>query len=1321
MRAAFTLSVMWRDARVFVSIIVLLYFLYSIGMIDILIKFIVVMEFRRVAKLPVEVKDLHYNFLQQKVFLTGLTVNAPPLEKDDRWDLENIVTIDQIEVDFPFWISLYFYATSATQLFVVDRITIRGLRVHVEGYRTLGEKGEKVEYNVSLFGKKPDIGAAVIIPVTADSAIATPVTPIFEDRPGELERSEGTAKVAHDEGEDHHLHAHKLSSNAALYAQDQHIAAQGGMTPVSGASNGSTSIKSDSAALTSRPAVPLTSQNKSQSSKISSSQQQQRQQELLQSGGGGESGKADKGEKSGKSGKSDKADKGGHGKSVDKSGKDSKGGDAPKPPARTYEAFFKQSFSSMQKKLVKLKDDAKTFNSQVKEKGFIQATKSKIKDVYTKTKRSIEDSINSRIASLHVKLRGEKPPPKPYGARLVCCSLRFEDIEIHMLRALPIQLRHLENKPLVVRSLTFKDVGYKGLVRSRAPANWRPYDEQWQQWWGWLQQQQMNDCGVVCEAVSSWTSDTLALLTTSFLRKSGAVGRGGSTVVTPNTTDSFDSHGAVGGADGDVHGRGGDGVVSDNDSEQVQAWEPTSCTSSMTTPSSTFTPEPRRALSADAAALITPRPQQRGGGEVARRIPAGPGSGHVCTPNPAAGFSSGFSSGAGSGLPRRSSPSPSSCSSLGPGCAVIDTPLQGKSRVYRTAADRQRVCETAMVDDGSEISIDDDYFSVESAMRRESRLSSGDSAVTEGGTPCSTTAALMRSVWKECRSVGNSPVPTHHEEVEGQEVRDSEERKNEEENNEESENGTEEESDLHLHHHNRARQLPQGIEIEIPEISTSVLKVSKTGESNVKADLACTGVNEVAVTDVNGDVSLCGSATDEVSIGMTVVSMPPHSSAAEHQASPAASLPGAISSVFIASEGALSATVPKAVQQGDSEDRHPVARSSLICPSSSHTGRVDPPVCSIDHPLQVQDRLDKIHCETRQMTHQGGSINTEISATSTIVPTATSSAGYGRTSDDRNAARMDTFPSYVGGSGRGGGGSIRQSAHLSTPDHADRITTRQSPGMNSLQQVPPPARGSVGTATVCAKASVNAVVQQGINTPTPAHSSATFVSNSLVMPVPTLLSPISPTFSSALSGDDPSGLCYNPEEMRSLEEDNCIVWKERRSKNHKTEQEDDAGRVEGKSREETAGGGRCSGVHSNVGRASSSRDGMRDGVRGGLAMVEEGDDESAALDERDKRVVIGLGEGGSGGGSGGGDGDRSSGGVRKSRGSSIHATPAGCQASEKTTTKSKKGKMGRVPRIAESVDIRSIHSFGSGVCVMQLRYKFERQMMQELFKGNAGR
>eukprot|EP01031_Cornospumella_fuschlensis_P029890 gene29890-36088_t len=125
--------------------------------------------------------------------------------------------------------------------------------------------------------------------------------------------------------------------------------------------------------------------------------------------------------------------------------------------------YFKSTMSNFWSITDKVKTEARSFHESVQETGFYNTTKKKLNSLIDKTKQSIDYGIRERLKNLHAKISGPEPSPAEGDVRFIVDLLVFDLIEVHLLRALPPQLRHLEARPLVILELQFDHVGYEGL------------------------------------------------------------------------------------------------------------------------------------------------------------------------------------------------------------------------------------------------------------------------------------------------------------------------------------------------------------------------------------------------------------------------------------------------------------------------------------------------------------------------------------------------------------------------------------------------------------------------------------------------------------------------------------------------------------------------------------------------------------------------------------------------------------------------------------------------------------------------------------------
>lgn len=343
----------WFEIRIAVSIVLLLTQWYYIGWITDFLHFVAVCELSRLARLPAEIESVEFffnDFHSCSAIAHGVQVKAPPMAMDDRWELEQIITVDAVHVSFPLFETLFLYIFSFGGLAVMHSVHFYGLRVNVEGYR---DSDDVVAFNVSLIGKR-------------------------------------TKKSKTDDS---------LSDDIEEQAIDMGMST---MTIIENYYGGKTGYNSE---------TPSSRSTRGSVGSVTPSPQKSEDSHQLHS------------------------------------------------------SHSEVIFNKISEHFSLIKEGAKAINETVIESGgFLNATKAKLSDVYHKTKHSIEESIQDRIDALHVQLSGPEPMQVLSDFRFVCDHLFYDRVEIHMFRALPPQIRHLESKPLIVDRLEFFNLG-------RGPAN----------------------------------------------------------------------------------------------------------------------------------------------------------------------------------------------------------------------------------------------------------------------------------------------------------------------------------------------------------------------------------------------------------------------------------------------------------------------------------------------------------------------------------------------------------------------------------------------------------------------------------------------------------------------------------------------------------------------------------------------------------------------------------------------------------------------------------------------------------------------------------
>jgi len=409
------------EFRIFVSLLLLLYLWYFIGFVDQALKYIIVCDLKRILGLPVSIDNVelslkvedingsesfhlifsqlisHCSFpsLKATVYIRGLKVKSPPVEVDDRWDTENIIAVSLITVRFLFFKSLYLYIVSFTELIFVESVRVTNMRMNVEGHRRLRSTVSEGTMTNSDANMQP-------------SEMKTP------------SKSNISAFAGPEEATDFNILL--LGRARRRYKKKVHHAAVGVTPDMLGTIPAAprTPIKKQvSAPLLPLPPAAAPSSATALGSPLSFFQMVSKAtvgaiKEI-------ESGKLN----------------------VDK--------------------YLKEKVSDIQQKISttvsEIKVEAANFNNSVASAGLLQATKYKINEVYAKTKRQLEESVLERIASLHVKFCGSEPERTPGETRVMCAYVLVDCIEIFMRKVLPIQLRHIEQKPLRVFAVRISDLG----------------------------------------------------------------------------------------------------------------------------------------------------------------------------------------------------------------------------------------------------------------------------------------------------------------------------------------------------------------------------------------------------------------------------------------------------------------------------------------------------------------------------------------------------------------------------------------------------------------------------------------------------------------------------------------------------------------------------------------------------------------------------------------------------------------------------------------------------------------------------------------------
>lgn len=323
------LEMFFYELRLSFSICLLCVLWYRMGLLDWYLCSMLERVGSRILKVPVTGSVTFY--FPNAVMITNIRVKPPPPEVDSRWEWEDIVTVDLVNVKFNCFLSAAVYLFSYGELAVAESICVHGLRFFVEGHRPA--PSEDMTFNVTLLG-----GA--------------------KRNKQEPAAAEGAATVF----------------TKMECVEEEYFAEPAAPAPALTPSTGSSLLSNGKASIAS---------------------------------------------------------------------------------------YVKSSAKALRQ-----------FNDSVSEAGLVGATRRKLTHLYHHTKASIELSLRERIKALHIKLSGAEPAHAEGEQRFICDLLVFDDIEVHMLRALPIHIRHLEQQPLTVRRLQFDHLGYEGLTvahRSSTP------------------------------------------------------------------------------------------------------------------------------------------------------------------------------------------------------------------------------------------------------------------------------------------------------------------------------------------------------------------------------------------------------------------------------------------------------------------------------------------------------------------------------------------------------------------------------------------------------------------------------------------------------------------------------------------------------------------------------------------------------------------------------------------------------------------------------------------------------------------------------------
>lgn len=150
MISQWTLYCLWRDAMM----LLLLWMWLEMGLLQPILKWMCITEMRKVLRVPITIETLsvHIESLERGIIvISGLRVKPPPVNIDDRWELDDIIFVNSIRVVVPLFSSLFLYVCSLGRLFLMDEVVVDGVHIFIEGFR---EHNDKISFNISVLGKK---------------------------------------------------------------------------------------------------------------------------------------------------------------------------------------------------------------------------------------------------------------------------------------------------------------------------------------------------------------------------------------------------------------------------------------------------------------------------------------------------------------------------------------------------------------------------------------------------------------------------------------------------------------------------------------------------------------------------------------------------------------------------------------------------------------------------------------------------------------------------------------------------------------------------------------------------------------------------------------------------------------------------------------------------------------------------------------------------------------------------------------------------------------------------------------------------------------
>ena len=129
------LSELWFEARLALGIAVFIYcFLKLKRPLNSFVRHMMAKELTALLSLPVSVESVDIDLFCKYITITNLRIDVPPVEVDDRWDGDNIISVAAIKVELiqRLDVTILYFMLSLTELIIIKSVTVDGLKLNVE-------------------------------------------------------------------------------------------------------------------------------------------------------------------------------------------------------------------------------------------------------------------------------------------------------------------------------------------------------------------------------------------------------------------------------------------------------------------------------------------------------------------------------------------------------------------------------------------------------------------------------------------------------------------------------------------------------------------------------------------------------------------------------------------------------------------------------------------------------------------------------------------------------------------------------------------------------------------------------------------------------------------------------------------------------------------------------------------------------------------------------------------------------------------------------------------------------------------------------------